>query len=81
MLMKLNKFPTKAIFEKAPELPSICLTGDAFMLSFFFAVKLFKLKTKGDFESLETIGEQNTGKSLPIINSIEFKNFIVRKVS
>ena len=32
MLTKLNEFPTKAIFETAPEHPSIYLTGDAFIL-------------------------------------------------
>ena len=30
VVMKLNEFPTKAIFETALELPSICLTDDAF---------------------------------------------------
>ena len=46
--MKLNEFPTKAIFEAAPELPSICLTGD---VSFHFSLKLFEFKTKGDSET------------------------------
>ena len=46
--MNLNEFSTKAISETVPELPSICLTGDAFI---FFTVKLFEFRTKGDFES------------------------------
>ena len=40
MLIKLNEFPTKAIFETAPEFSST-----------FFFKKLFEFKTKGDFES------------------------------
>ena len=54
MLMKLNEFPAKAIFEKAPEFPS----------TFFF--KTVRIQNKGWFWVLKTLGEQNTGRSLPI---------------
>ena len=40
MLMKLNEFPTKAIFETAPKCFQV-----------HFSLKLFEFKTKGDFES------------------------------
>ena len=39
MLMKLNEFPTRTIFETAPG------------FQVHFSLKLFEFKTKGDFES------------------------------
>ena len=42
--MNLNEFSTKAISETAPELPSICLTGDAFI---FLYSKTIRIQNKG----------------------------------